>query len=376
MFNAIDKLLKTSPGLTGREIAKHLDIDKKKVNSFLSRNKHLFQQTDDFKWYQSKNREFELSFAPVSWMTQDHFEDALIERGNPFDGTYKSAVITFPKDCSLMMVAIARMLSLLNQLSSKNIAVTIDLSKSKKTSSFLNRSGFFDLLHQDITVLPSRPEPGSSAALKYQDNSHSLVEFGAIKLNSTDAEIGQLIQRLGKRFVTAASKDYFHIIMTVFSEFIHNVKEHSDSRIPGFAALQSYNGWQGKHIQTVISDSGVGLVATLRATLKENYPELDAQFPVGSPHSDVELVKHVFSNGRISRYGSKGGRGLGFESSRKQASKNEALLIIRQTTFSIEQRYKDGSLLSSTVRNDLSLINGTHICFDFFIDTSEDIGLI
>ncbi|WP_145581926.1 ATP-binding protein [Yersinia vastinensis] len=369
MFSAIDKLLKTIPGLTGREIAKHLDIDKKKVNSFLSRNKHLFQQTDDFKWYQSKNREFELSFAPVSWMTQDHFEDALSERGNPFDGTYKSAVITFPKDCSLMMVTIARMLSLLNQLSSKNIAVTIDLSKSKKTSSFLNRSGFFDLLHQDITVLPSRPEPGSSAAVKYQDNSHSLVEFGAIELNSTDAEIGQLIQRLGKRFVTAASKDYFQIIMTVFSEFIHNVKEHSDSRIPGFAALQSYNG-QRKHIQTVISDSGVGLVATLRATLKENYPDLDAQFPVGSPHSDVELVKHVFSNGRISRHGPKGGRGLGFESSRKQASKNEALLIIRQTTFSIEQRYKDGNLLSSEVRNDLSLISGTHICFDFFIDTS------
>ncbi len=374
MFNAIDKLLKTTPGLSGREIAKHLDIDKKKINSFLSRNKHLFQQTDDFKWYQSKNREFELSFAPVSWMTQDHFEDALSERGNPFDGTYKSAVVTFPKDCSLMMVAIARMLSLLNQLSSKNIAVTIDFSKSKKTSSFLNRSGFFDLLHQDIIVLPSRPEPGSSAAVKYQDNSHSLVEFGAIELNSTDAEIGQLIQRLGKRFVTAASKDYFQIITTVFAEFIHNVKEHSDSRIPGFAALQSYNG-QKKHIQTVISDSGVGLVATLRATLKENYPYLDAQFPVGSPHSDVGLVKHVFSNGRISCHGSKGGRGLGFESSRKQASKNEALLIIRQTTFSIEQRYKDGNLLSSKVRNDLSFISGTHICFDFFIDTTEDIGL-
>jgi hypothetical protein len=68
--------------------------------------------------------------------------------------------------------------------------------------------------------------------VKYQDNSHSLVEFGAIELNSTDAEIGQLIQRLGKRFVTAASKDYFQIIMTVFSEFIHNVKEHSDSESP------------------------------------------------------------------------------------------------------------------------------------------------
>ena len=34
MFNAIDKLLKTIPGLTGREIAKHLDADKKKSTPF------------------------------------------------------------------------------------------------------------------------------------------------------------------------------------------------------------------------------------------------------------------------------------------------------------------------------------------------------
>lgn len=375
MFNAIDKLLNTNPGLTGREIAKHLDIDKKAVNSFLSRNKNLFKQTDDYKWYQSRNRTFELSFTSVPWMTQDHFEDALCERGNPFDGTYTSAIITFPKNCSLMMVTIARMMSLLNQLSSRNIAVTIDLSNSKKTRSFLNRSGFFDLLDQKIKVLPSRPELGSSAAVKYLDNSQSLVEFGAIEINSLEAEVSLLIQRLGRRFVSAASDDYFQIIMTVFSELINNVKEHSDSRIPGFAALQSYNG-QRKHIQTVISDSGLGLVATLRATLKDNYPELDAQFPMGSQHSDIKLVEYVFSHGGISRHGSKDGRGLGFESSRKQASKNEVLLIIRQTTFSIELEYKDGSLVSSKVRNDLCLINGTHICFDFFIDTPEEIGLI
>ncbi len=370
MFNTIDKLLNTTPGLTGREIAKHLGIDKKKVNSFLSRNKHLFNQTDDYKWYQSKNRTFELSFTSNSWMTQDHFEDALCESGNPLDGTYNSAVITFPKSCSLMMVTIARMLSLLNQLSYRNIEVTIDLSKCKDTRSFLNRSGFFDLLDTKITVLPSRPDPGSSAAVKYHDNSQSLVEFGAIEIDATETEASHLIKRLGKRFVSEASADYLHIIMTVFSELINNVRYHSDSRLPGFAALQSYNG-RRKHIQTVISDSGLGLVATLRATLKDNYPNIHAQFPAGSTDSDIELVKHVFSNGRISRHGSKDSRGLGFESSRKQASKNEALLIIRQTHFSIELKYKDELLVSSEIRKDLSLINGTQICFDFFIDIPE-----
>lgn len=41
MFSDIDKLLNANPGLTGREIAKHLGLDKKKVNSFLSK-KEIF----------------------------------------------------------------------------------------------------------------------------------------------------------------------------------------------------------------------------------------------------------------------------------------------------------------------------------------------
>lgn len=372
MFSDIDKLLNTNPGLTGREIAKQLGFDKKKVNSFLSRSGHLFNQDENYKWFQSKNRTFVLSLPGDTWLTQDDFEEALSKSGNPLDGTYKAADIIFPKNCSLMMVAIARMLSLLNQLSSRNIAVTIDLTKCKRTRTFLNRSGFYDLLDQKITVLPFRPQLGNSDAVKYVDNSESLVEFGSIDMGSTKAEISELIKRLGQRFVSEASKDYLTVIMTVFSELINNVKDHSNSHIPGFAALQSYNGkGRKKHIQTVISDSGLGVVATLRATLQGNYPELYAKFPAGLLRSDIDLVKHVFSNGGISRHGSKEGRGLGFESSRKQASKNEALLIIRQTHFSIELNYKDGELVTAEVKENLSLINGTHICFDFFIDTPE-----
>lgn len=372
MFSDIDKLLKDNPGLTGREIARYLELDKKKVNSYLSNCGDLFHKDAEHKWSQSKSRTFLLTFSADTWITQDDFENELAKTGNPLDGTYKAATITFPRSCSLMMVVIARMLSLLNQLASRNIAVTIDLTRSTRTRTFLNRSGFFDLLNRDITVLPNRPQPGNSDAVKFMDSSEILVEFGAIDMGSTKAEIRELIKRLGKRFVSGASKDYLTVIMTVFSELINNVKDHSNSQIPGFAALQGYNGkGRRKHIQTVISDSGLGVVTTLRKTLKINYPELHAQFPAGSLASDIQLVKHVFSNGEISRHGSENGRGLGFKSSRKQASKNEALLIIRQTCFSIELKYKDGELVTTEVKENLSLINGTHICFDFFIDTSE-----
>ncbi|MCZ8500021.1 hypothetical protein O9929_28255 [Vibrio lentus] len=50
----------------------------------------------------------------------------------------------------------------------------------------------------------------------------------------------------------------------------------SKSPIDGFAALQVYS--KTNRIQTVISDSGVGIANSLRLVLKERYPELYEEF--------------------------------------------------------------------------------------------------
>ena len=166
------------------------------------------------------------------------------------------------------------------------------------------------------------------------------------------------------------SNDSFETVaLTVFSEFINNVGDHSNSQLDGFAALQVYSPYRHrKHIQTVISDSGVGVVSTLRPTLQQHYPDLYRRFSDNDVDADIGLVLEVFSKGNISRYGQESGRGLGFKSTREQASKFDADLSIRINTFNIKLLYRDGKMAAPVISKDLTKIKGTHICFDFYVD--------
>jgi len=262
----------------------------------------------------------------------------------------------------LLLEAIAKFLALVNQLMQRNITVSIDMCECDETRNYLNRAGFFDHLNEQITVLPSRPT--ESLAQKHRGSSESLVEFGSIDPKSTNKA---LIVNLGKCFVIKSSESYEIVALTIFSELIGNVSEHSESAIEGFAALQYYAPTHmPKHIQTVISDSGLGVSATLRPSLMLNYPKLYEAFGHENVESDIGLVRETFSKGNISRFG--GARGLGFKSSREQATKFNAKLSIRQETFNVELSYKDGQLNNHRIDRDLTKIHGTHICFDFMID--------
>jgi len=50
MKQQIHQLLLHSPDLTGRQIAKKIGVDKKDVNSFLSKNLDTFTQNDKYQW--------------------------------------------------------------------------------------------------------------------------------------------------------------------------------------------------------------------------------------------------------------------------------------------------------------------------------------
>ena len=54
---------------------------------------------------------------------------------------------------------------------------------------------------------------------------------------------------------------------TVFGELIDNVFQHSKTRLDGFAGLQLYS--KGKRAKVIVSDSGLGIPATLRPTLRD-----------------------------------------------------------------------------------------------------------
>lgn len=359
MRNKIEKILRVTPDLKGKEIAKKIGVPKKEVNSFLSKHLDMFVQDNNFCWSLAKADEFKVEFEGNNWVDSNSFENSLLSVGSPLDSDCSSVVFIIPERCSILLDAAARLLALCNQLVLSK-KVTIDFSGCKSTLSFFDRIGFLDHLNKDVTVLPQRPK--ESRASKYKGNSEAIVEFGAVDPNKDNKE---LIVQLGDRFIQQSDSRYETAASTVFGELIGNVKEHSKSPIPGFAALQKYKG-RRKHIQTVVSDSGLGIASTLRPSLKEHYPGLYKLHSEASIESDVGLVIATLSQGGISRFGA--GRGLGFKSSREQAMKFDAQLSVRQERFCLDFVYKDGELVDVKKQFGLSKILGTHLCFDFFVD--------
>ena len=361
MKQDIHNFLSQSPGLKGREIARELGLDRKKVNAFLDKNRDSFTQDEEYRWFNITD-DTVIEFQ-AGWIDAGKYEEILAEHPNLFKGQ-EPVTFVLPQGCNLLLEPISRFLALLNQLDHHDIDVTIDLAECSKTRSFLNRAGFFDLLSTSVEVLPKRPS--SSAAKIYKGNSDSLVELGPICPNSKNKG---LIVALRSSFIEKSSADYETVALTVFSEFVGNVSEHSESPLEGFAALQIYEPkYKRDHIQTVISDSGKGVVSTLRSTLKAHYPDLYRRFPDDGVESDIGLVLEVFSKGNITRHGKESGRGLGFKSTREQASKFDADLSIRLGTFNIKLKYRNGELAKPVIRKNLTKIYGTHICFDFYVD--------
>lgn len=367
MKEDIRKLLSASPGLLGREIAKSLAGDKSKINRFLHKNRDDFRQDDDYRWYLANPDEAVIEFSS-GWVDSQLFEKSLSEYEDLYSSDHSAVKFVIPKGCKFLLVAIAKLLAVANQLAARGIAVSIDVSECGDTRNFFNRAGFFDSLADGVDVFPVRPN--ESAAKKYKGNSNSLVEFGAISPQYEAEGVGEnksLALALGNSFVSKSSDQYRVAAFTMFSELVGNVSRHSESPIDGFAALQFYSPpHKANHIQTVVSDSGLGVSRTLRPSLEQNYPKLHARFGGDTIESDIGLVKETFSKGNVSRFGA--GNGLGFKSTREQATKFDADLSIRQETFNIELSYRGGLLTATRVDKGLSRIYGTHICFDFMVD--------
>ena len=144
----------------------------------------------------------------------------------------------------------------------------------------------------------------------------------------------------------------------MLGELIGNVYEHSETDLAGFAALQSYNS--GQTVRVAVSDSGYGLLDTLRPSLPTHYPKL-----VGC--ADTELLVEVLRNG-VSRHGR--ARGSGLKATAERAMKFKATLDVRLPVSHIRLvPSRLGYELGRAIVHDAApLIWGTHIAIDFRID--------
>jgi hypothetical protein len=299
---------------------------------------------------------------PDRWINASLFEQALQSAWNSLcSPPSKKTTITFSflPSCKLMVDAAVRLLSLANQLAATGISVTFAFEgEQHEAMSYLNRAYFFPLLSERVHVLPRRPDPKLTE--RFQGQNPRLVEFKALHPRydkAVDEVPVQLADALDSAIAGRSNVQQFdQTPFTLFCELINNVYDHSHSDLDGFAALQVYQ--QG--VLVVVSDSGIGLLETLRPKLLSQ----EAQHL-----EDPELI-HRFFRGELDWNDHKNGQGL--QECARRSLKHWGSIDIRLATSRVFFPPSPAGYERTNTHYHQGLVplKGTHICFSFPLDRS------
>lgn len=359
MRKRIIQILSDTQALRAREIAKLLNVERREVTKLLYDNLEDFVQNENSAWSLKKDACLQIDFSGSStWITQEHFERSLIKHGSPLDCGHGHIILKIPKERKVLFCAAARILALANQLAKVKSIVELDFRENPDALSYLRRAFFFERLDKSIKVLPRRPASISAEGLKA--NNKRLVELLPIEIGGDE----NVPERFKFSFIEAFGELHANKLHTVLGELIGNVEDHSETPIPGFAGLQSYNLKGETSIVAVISDSGRGICSTLRPALDKHYPDVAAQFPETLEASNAKLIIYAMRKGGLSQRG-KGGGGAGLNKSYDYAESLNATVSIRQEDFSVTLTYKNQDLHKHSWHLGLPKLLGTHIVFEF-----------
>lgn len=296
---------------------------------------------------------------PPHWVRSRDLDQALAAANSPLSSSPSCVFFTIPSQCKIMVDTAVRLLSLANQLSYHGSAVTMAFESGMDgTMGYLDRMGFFEHLAASVDVRSGRP--GTSTILARRGLNTDLVEI--VKISPGHA-VRLLPTRLADALKFAVreradSDSIGNTAFTIFGELIDNIFQHSATVLDGYASLQTYRA--GGLVKVAVSDSGRGIMETLRPALCIEYPCLDRL-------SDAKLLLEMFKKG-ISRHGQS--RGVGLKRSAAVALKHNAAIEVRLPTSRVALKPSGGKYTLSgpqSVEN-LPLIWGTHISFDFLID--------
>ncbi len=293
---------------------------------------------------------------PGKWVDAYHLEAALRKCGDPHNSQFTSIAVHFPEKCKLLIDASIRLLSLLNQLHHCTKAVSLHfVGGDDGVMGYLDRIGFFDHLDAGIAVDP--PRPAFSGAKIHQGGNQRLVEIARINRHGCDPALpGRLAKAVEANCAGRADiEELGGAVFTIFAELVGNIFEHSETQLDGYAALQTYTA--GDRLSVAVSDSGFGIMETLRPALREQSPGL-------ARLKDVELLVEIFRQG-LSRLG--GDRGNGLKGSAAKAMKYKAKLDVRLPNQRVMLVPSPDGYRPNTAwcADQLPLIWGTHIAFHF-----------
>jgi hypothetical protein len=293
---------------------------------------------------------------PGQWINVSKFETALRHSCGPHAPNTYDVVFEFPEGCKIMVDPAVRLLSLANQLAAATKRVRLDFEEGEAgTMGYLNRMGFFDHLAGEVEVLPERPAY-SMAELRRGENA-ALVEIARINKDARDDDLPNrlteaLMRSCGNR---RDAKELEGAAWLIFCELIDNVFAHSETQLDGYAALQVYPG--GNKLSVAVSDSGLGIMRTLR-------PALATEFPRLAHLSDTDVLVEVFRQG-LSRHGPD--RGCGLKGSAAKAIKFDATLDVRLPNQRVLLQPSRGAYQPNMAYcyEALPLLWGTHISYGF-----------
>lgn len=285
-----------------------------------------------------------ISFPEKVWIGGDRLEGILYSAKGLIQGGGPVCFEILPGSKILIDSAVI-FLSLVNQLSAAGKTVTLDFhDEASEVMGYFNRMGFFDHVDSRVTILPARPS--YSGAQLYSKSNKGLVEI--VRIDGDDEELpGRLANALKTKNEKLGKASF-----TIFGELIDNVLGHSATKLAAFAALQTYkNG-----IMVIVSDSGKGMLETLRPKLPKKYKQA----------TDIEIVIDAFEKG-LSRHGRRSGRGCGLTTCAKKAKQFHGKLQVRLSDTRVTLVPSDNVYAHDTAYcyDELLPIKGTHIAFDF-----------
>lgn len=286
--------------------------------------------------------------------------DGRLSQATRFD---QGLAIHFGQESKLTIAACVRLRSYLDAFNIHGQPVELHDLSNWGLGAYLDRIGLFENLGPSVTLAGFAP---TGLAQARRGQSEALEEI--VRVPVTGPMDRTVAERLAGKLAACALPDVREALantaFTCFAELIGNVRTHSGSAVPGYAALQVYTPRKDSRrlVEVVVADAGVGILGTLR-------PALQAKKVPQAALDDQGLLLYAVNSG-ISRHGDEAGCGI-TQSAKRLLRLPEPQLELRlpDTRVRFEPGPSGGYVITQARTGDaVAQLPGTHWIYRYGLD--------